>query len=119
MLDEHEGTKGRTDRRQFLTVAVVDGLVGAATMAGITVAVGKEKRSRVVAGMLGATLPDTDKPWREVFGGSPFPATVDRLHAAIQTESPDRIGQEVLVAAVGLTITAGVLRKNVRHRRPS
>lgn len=105
---------GARSHRHFLTVAVVDGLVGAAAMAVIAKTSGKGDRGRVVAGMLGATVPDADKPWREVFGCSPFPTAVDRVLAAIQTESPDRMGREVLVGVIGAAVTAGVLRRHVR-----
>jgi hypothetical protein len=62
--------------------------------------------------MLGACFPDADKPGRELAGRSPFPAVVDRWHAAIQRESPRRMPQEVVVALAGtLAVRAWVLRR--------
>jgi hypothetical protein len=55
--------------------------------------------------MIGAALPDADKPVRLVTGRSPFPAAVDRFHAWIQHEAPGRAHLEAL-AAVGLAAAA-------------
>jgi hypothetical protein len=87
--------------REVLPVAVVDGLVGATALTLVAAAVPRERRARVVAGMLGAAFPDTDKPWDLFVGGSPFPRAFDRFHGRIQTESPRRMPQEVLVATLG------------------
>ena len=59
------------------------------------------RRTRVLAGMLGAAFPDTDKPWDLFVGGSPFPRAWDDFHGRIQDESTKRMPQEVLVASVG------------------
>ena len=50
------------DEATFLRVAVVDGLVGLAAMGTVARLTRPERRGRVVAGMLGACLPDADKP---------------------------------------------------------
>lgn len=97
------------DRSIFLRVAVVDGLVGLATMGAVAAATGPGARARVVAGMLGACLPDADKPGDLFFGRSPFPAAVDRWHQQIQRESPRRLPQEVVVALVGGLVVRRVL----------
>lgn len=91
---------GNPDQLVFLRVAVVDGLVGLATMALIARLTPAERRTTVVAGMWGACLPDADKPSDLFFGRSPFPAAVDRFHIAIQHESPRRMPQEVAVAGL-------------------
>ena len=92
---------GNRDDDVFLRVAVVDGLVGLATMAWVTARTPRERRARVVSGMLGACFPDTDKPATLFFGRSPFPVAVDSWHHRIQRESPRRMPQEFLVALVG------------------
>jgi len=93
-----------------LPVAVVDGLVGATTLALVARLTPRGRRTTVVAGMLGACLPDTDKPWGLFLGGSPFPAAFDRFHAGIQTESRRRMPQEVLVAAALGLLVRGAAR---------
>ena len=94
----------------FLKVAVVDGLVGLATMAAVTRACPPGRRPAVVAGMLGACAPDADKPGTVFFGRSPFPGVVDEWHRRIQHESPRRAVQEPLVATALALAVRGVLR---------
>ena len=53
-------------------------------------------------------LPDLDKPGRQFFGRSPFPAWFDRAHAVIQPESPRRFPVELAAAGV-LTAALGTL----------
>lgn len=106
---------GDGDLRGVLHVAVTDGLVGATALALVTRAVPRSRRTRVVAGMLGAAFPDSDKPWELFIGGSPFPRAFDRFHTQIQRESPRRMPQEVLVAtlttlAVRRWVVGGSLR---------
>ena len=93
---------GDPDRQVFLRVAVVDGLVGLATMALVTRLTPSTQRVTVVAGMLGACFPDSDKPSELFFGRSPFPAVVDEFHKVIQRESKKRMPQEFAVAALQL-----------------
>jgi hypothetical protein len=101
---------GGYELRDVLHVAVVDGLIGAATLALVARAAPRGRRARLVAGMLGAAFPDTDKPWDLFLGGSPFPRSFDRFHGRIQTESPRRLPQEVLVATVGAFVVRRALR---------
>jgi hypothetical protein len=94
----------------FLRVAVVDGLVGLTTMAMVARLTDAEHRPAVVAGMLGACLPDADKPGELFVGRSPFPVAMDRWHKAIQREDAWRLPQEFLVAgaqALVLRLLAG------------
>jgi hypothetical protein len=86
------------DRRLFLRAAVTDGLCGLAACALVTRAVPSSRRVTVIAAMLGACLPDADKPALLFFGRSPFPPAVDQTHARIQRESPDHLLREVRVA---------------------
>jgi hypothetical protein len=90
---------GGYELRDILHVAVADGLIGATLLVTVALSTPRERRPRVVAGMLGAAFPDADKPWELFVGGSPFPRWFDAFHARIQTESPRRMPQEVLVAA--------------------
>jgi hypothetical protein len=102
---------GDPDQRTFLRVAVVDGLSGLAAMAAMAVLAPAGRRPAVVAGMVGAALPDLDKPSVLFFGRSPFPAGVDAWHKAIQRESPRRMPQEVVVGAVLAACAVRLLRR--------
>ncbi len=86
-------------QRQFLRVAVPDGLISLAAMGAIAAASPSDRRLAVLAGMTGAALPDIDKPSNLWFGWSPFPAAVDRFHSRIQHEEPRRAHIELLAAA--------------------
>ena len=97
-----------------LHIAVPDGLIGATTMAVVTLVTRRQRRAQVVAGMAGAALLDMDKPSRLFFGSSPFPRAVDALHQRVQRESPRRLPQELLV---GTTLMAVVALQTKRHRR--
>ena len=85
-------------RRQFLRVAVPDGLVSLATMGTFAAVAPPGRRLTVLAGMAGAALPDIDKPTLLWFGWSPWPGPVDRFHGAIQRESSRRAYVELLAA---------------------
>lgn len=101
---------GDQDPDVFLRVAVPDGLIGLATMGAIVGAAAPARRGRVLAGMLGACFPDADKPSELFFGRSPFPAAIDDWHKQIQRESPGRMPQEFIVAAVGALLVRRLLR---------
>ncbi|MCW2868040.1 MAG: hypothetical protein JWR20_2228 [Marmoricola sp.] len=93
------------DLDRFLQVAVPDGLTGLTAMAHVAAVTSREapgRRTTVVASMLGACLPDADKPSTLFLGRSPFPARIDDWHRAIQRESVRRLPQEFVVAGVGL-----------------
>ena len=96
---------GGYEIRDVLPVAVVDGLVGATVLLLVAKATPRARRTKVVAGMLGAAFPDTDKPWDLFVGGSPFPTGFDRFHNEVQNESRRRMPQEFLVASgLGLVV---------------
>jgi hypothetical protein len=102
----HWGDWGSQQR--FLKVAIVDGLAGLAVMGTATAMAPPERRAAVLAGMVGAAVPDLDKPARLWFGRSPWPDAVNRFHSAIQDEASDRFGRELkfmvaFAAAVALT----------------
>ncbi len=109
---------GDPDQEAFLRIAVRDGLVGLATMAVVARMTPVGRRATVVAGMLGACFPDADKPSELFFGRSPFPASVDRFHKAIQTESRSRMPQEFVVAAVQLVTFGLLVRRAARAGGP-
>ena len=90
---------GRWESEQhFLRVAVADGLTGLGVMAAVYAVTPHGRRAAVVAGMVGAALPDLDKPSRIFFGFSPFPARVDAFHGRIQDEAPGRFYSHEVVA---------------------
>ena len=99
---------GIDDDAKFRKVAIVDGLVGLATMRAVMGAVPRGSRVAVLAGMLGAAFPDADKPAEMFFHRSPFPALVDRFHARIQRESTHGIRAE-LRAALAMVVAVRVL----------
>ena len=102
---------GHPDHSIFLKVAVVDGLVGLATMTAIARATPPERRASVVAGMLGACFPDADKPSVLFFGRSPFPALVDDLHKRIQNEAHERMPYEAIGGLLGAFLTRALVRR--------
>jgi hypothetical protein len=89
---------GIDDKAKFRKVAIVDGLIGLATMRAVLGAVPRGTRVAVLAGMLGAAFPDADKPAEMFFRRSPFPGGVDRFHARIQRESTHGIRTEIRAA---------------------
>ena len=100
-----------TGRPTFMEVAVPDGLAGVAVMGAMTALAPRSRRLAVLAGMAGAALPDLDKPSVVFFGRSPFPKVVDDFHGRIQTESADRMPQEVLVGLGLAALVALALRR--------
>ena len=56
--------------------------------------------------MLGACLPDADKPSTLFFGRSPFPAWVDEVHKRIQNEAEERMPYEAFGGLVGAFVGA-------------
>jgi hypothetical protein len=102
---------GHPDYGVFLKVAVVDGLVGLATLGALARAASPDRRAQVVAGMLGACFPDADKPSTLFFGRSPFPAWVDRAHKRIQNEASERMPYEALGGLLGAVAVRARLRR--------
>ncbi len=99
------------DERLFLRAAVADGVVGLTALALVARAVPSSRKAAVIAAMLGACLPDADKPAQLFFGRSPFSPAVDEFHARIQRESRDRLPRELKVAgclAASVTLLARV-----------
>jgi hypothetical protein len=101
------------DRQHFLHVAVRDGLAGLAVMATVTAIAPAERRLTVLAGMVGAALPDIDKPCKVAFGRSPWPRFVDRFHAGIQRES---LSRQPVEAAAATVFGGAALATLLRHR---
>jgi hypothetical protein len=99
---------GSHDTALFRKVAIVDGLIGLATMRAVMGVVPRGTRVAVLAGMLGSAFPDTDKPALMFVGRSPFPPVVDRFHQRIQRESAHGIRTE-LKAAAGLVVAVRAL----------
>lgn len=88
------------DDTQFMRVAVADGLTGLAAMGVAAATAPAAQRPAVIAGMVGAALPDLNKPSNVFFGFSPFPAKVDDFHGRIQDEAPHRFRSHEVVAGV-------------------
>ena len=86
--------------RRFLQVAVPDGLISLAAMGTLTALAPAERRPAVLAGMIGAALPDVDKPSKLWFGFTPWPRAVDEFHIRIQPEASGRAHIELLAASV-------------------
>ena len=85
--------------RRFLQVAVPDGLIALTAMGTFTALAPPERRPAVLAGMIGAALPDLDKPTRLWFDFTPWPRAVDEFHQRIQPEASGRAHIELLAAA--------------------
>ena len=98
VLDSVPHWGSRDDLATFRNAAIVDGLVGLATMRAVMGAVPRGTRVAVLSGMLGAAFPDADKPALMFFGRSPFPARVDQFHQRIQRESSRGIRTEIRAA---------------------
>lgn len=94
----------------LMRIAVPDGLIGLATIAVIASRTPRHRRATVLAGIFGACVPDMDKPGKQFFGRSPFPAWVDAFHGRIQIESSRRLPVEMVAAAALGTLVGRRLR---------
>jgi hypothetical protein len=109
--------------RHFFRVAVADGLTGLAAMAVVTRAVLRTPSERgklaasVVAGMVGAALPDLDKPTHVFFHHRLWPDAVNRFHSRIQDEAPHRFASHELSAAATFALSTAALIRWRRARR--
>ena len=94
-------------------VARRDGLAGLALIAAVAAVVPAAQRPQVLAGIVGACLPDMDKPGRRWLGGSPWPQRFDRLHSELQrgVEQPHLLRQDVTIAAVAAVAVLALLRR--------
>jgi hypothetical protein len=97
------------ERRALLRVAVPDGLTALAVLTAFAAAAPPRRRLALTAAMLGAALPDADKPAHLLFGRSPFPRAVGRFHSRIQDESLHRFPVEVATATI-LALAAVIAR---------
>jgi hypothetical protein len=100
---------------EVMHVAVPDGLLGLAAMAGVTASTEPGARLRVLAGMAGAAFPDLDKPAVRFLGASPFPARWDAFHMSVQRESPGRMPQEILVGLGQVALLAALAARRDRR----
>jgi hypothetical protein len=80
---------------KFYAAAQKDGLLGLATLAAGALTVEPAARASTVAGMLGAVLPDLDKPMVHFFNVNPFPRAFQRFHEQLQSESPEGLTNEL------------------------
>jgi hypothetical protein len=102
--------------RMYLSVAVSDGLAGLAVMGTMAALAPRGSRVAVLAGMMGAALPDLDKPSLLFFGRSPFPPAFDRFHTRIQHEASRRAHYEATAAVVFGLVAFALLRGRERNR---
>ncbi len=110
------------DDEHLMKIAVPDGLTGLATIAVIVRATPRDRLAPVLAGIVGACLPDLDKPGHQFFGRSPFPRWFDAVHARIQDEEVHRFTVEVAAAAVFSVALVSLLPRRPKglrlpHRR--
>jgi hypothetical protein len=105
--------------RRFLQVAVPDGLISLAAMGTLAALAPAERRPAVLAGMIGAALPDVDKPAKLWFGFTPWPRAVDEFHQRIQPEASGRAHIELLAAACFGAAALAALRRPVACARPA
>jgi hypothetical protein len=97
--------------RRFLQVAVPDGLISLAAMGTLAALAPAERRPAVLAGMIGAALPDIDKPAKLWFGRTPWPRAVDEFHQRIQPEASGRAHIELLAAGAFGAAALAALRQ--------
>jgi hypothetical protein len=103
--------------RHFMRVATADGLTGLAVMGAAAALTRPGLRGAVVAGMVGAALPDVDKPTNVFFGFSPFPRPFVELHRRVQDEAAHRFFSHELPAAAGFAAAFVALAAGRRRAR--
>jgi hypothetical protein len=101
-----------------MRVAVTDGLAGLAVMGVAAAVAGPGQRAGVVAGMVGAALPDLNKPGKVFFGRSPFPRRFDDFHGRIQDEDSSRFRTHEVPIAAGFAGALAALCVLGRRGRP-
>jgi hypothetical protein len=94
-----------------LPTARKDGVLGLGAIALCAALAPPQRRVGVLAGILGSCLPDTDKIGEHFVGRSPWPATFDRFHKAIQREAPHRFPVEVGAGLTMLLLATWLLRR--------
>jgi hypothetical protein len=112
----HWGCETRSSQggQLFLRYAKRDGLLGLVTAASVTGAVSRSTRPATLAAIAGAVLLDMDKPLYYFWGRNPFPGWVRRIHARVQSESPEGLPNEI---AFGLSCAVVDVAIAVRGRR--
>jgi hypothetical protein len=110
------GWPARPMQGEDLRVAVVDGLCGLGLLALAVRATPAAARGPVLAGIVGACLPDLDKPGLLWFGRSPWPEAFDRFHADLQVdvESPGLLLHDVVLAGGAAPLALALLRGRPR-----
>lgn len=102
---------GRRHPGQFLPAAVADGLTALLLGGWLARRCPGEHRTTVLAGMLGAVLPDLNKPAVLLTGSDPSPAWFGRIHERVQREAPEWLWHEALAAGLGLALAAQLTRR--------
>lgn len=88
--------------KNWVRAGIIDGLVGL-TVAGVVYSkTPKTHRQRLVAGVAGACLPDSDKPLMLFTGAHRHPSWFKKFHGAIQNEDPKWWTNEAATALMGM-----------------
>ena len=104
------------NKELFLRYAERDGLLGLVTAALATGAVGRQARPATLAAVAGAVLLDLDKPLLHFWGRNPFPEWVRRIHAGVQSESPQGLPNEMAFGLVCAVVDIAIAGRS-RGRR--
>ncbi len=104
---------GTSDRRLFIRVARIDGLVGLVLLTHLLRTGSAAQRAALVA----AVIPDIDKPALHFLGARILPTHVASWLAAIQDEAPHRLTREVAVAGVLAAAAALAARRREGGRQ--
>lgn len=94
---------------EFIRVAKCDGCLGLAAMAVAAGLSPRPARKAVLAGMMGAAVVDSDKPFEYFFGWNPWPEGWIRFHKRVQNQEPHRLPHELAVGA-GLAALVWLVR---------
>lgn len=95
---------GRVSRRTWKTVAVIDGLTAGALATAAYVRAPEANRGRIVASVIGANLPDIDKPVHFFTGHHLLPLRARRILERGQREAPHRIAVDAVVSLTALCV---------------
>lgn len=92
---------GARDEDDFERTAITDGLVALTLIAAILAHAPAHRRTVLGATIVGAVLPDLDKPIRYFTGREAFPRSLHRFLVNIQTESPRYVISDITTIIAG------------------
>lgn len=88
---------------------VIDGLIGLTVAATIYTKTPAHRRGRLVAGVTGACLPDSDKPLLMFTGSKRHPQWFQKFHGMIQNEQKKFWRNEAAFAAIGTAVVTDLI----------